>query len=289
VPQSFGSLLNAHPHLHSVASLGVFDKEGNLHRCPEDLDFSPLADLFRERTFKMLLEKEATTVERVQMLRNWRHSGFHVSSTRRIQQGQRADLEKLLQYIQRPPLSLERLSYGSDGMVTYHGHFHPGLGRDHQLLAGLEFLAMLVPHILLRYECQVRYYGALSTKIRIRFGWLDSKKAPQPSTPDDEDSDFVRTRRKNWARLISKVYLEDPELCPKCGERMKVVAAISSPAQDDVIEKILRSLGLWNPPWKRPPRARGPPRQAQLLDESSFSQLPVIEEEDLSQEPLRGD
>ena len=283
VPQSFGSLLNAHPHLHSLASNGVFDQDGNFHPCPEDLDFSPLVDLFRERTFKMLLQNEATTEERVQMIRSWRHCGFNVDSRRRIQQGERAELEKLLQYIQRPPVSLERLRYDSDGMVTYKGHFHPGLRRDHQLVSGLEFLAMLVPHILLRYECQVRYYGALSTKIRLKFGWLESKQPPQPST-DDEDSEFVRTRRKNWARLISKVFLEDPELCPKCGKRMKVIAAISSPAQDDVIEKILRSIGVWDPPWKRIRRARGPPRQTELFDEDSSSQLPAVEEEDLSQE-----
>ena len=40
---------------------------------------------------------------------------------------------------------------------------------------------------------------------------------------------------------------------------MKIVAAISSPQQDDVIEKILRHLKLWAPPWKRERKARGPP------------------------------
>ena len=40
---------------------------------------------------------------------------------------------------------------------------------------------------------------------------------------------------------------------------MKIVAAISSPQQDEVIEKILRYLKLWAPPWKRERKARGPP------------------------------
>jgi len=40
---------------------------------------------------------------------------------------------------------------------------------------------------------------------------------------------------------------------------MKVIAAISSPEQDDVIEKILKARGQWDPPWSRPRRARGPP------------------------------
>jgi hypothetical protein len=40
---------------------------------------------------------------------------------------------------------------------------------------------------------------------------------------------------------------------------MKIIAAITSPAQDDVIEKALRHLKIWAPPWKRERKARGPP------------------------------
>ncbi len=54
------------------------------------------------------------------------------------------------------------------------------------------------------------------------------KEAPKDViTVDDEDSEFVKVRKKNWARLIRKVWLEDPELCPRCGSCMVVLAAIS--------------------------------------------------------------
>ena len=70
--------------------------------------------------------------------------------------------------------------------------------------------------------------------------------APEPkrNVASAEESEFTANRRRNWARLIAKVYLCDPERCPSCGERMKIVAAISSPHQDEVIEKILRHLNL---------------------------------------------
>jgi hypothetical protein len=77
-PQSFGSLLNYHPHWHSICSLGVFDQTGAFHPAPSDLDFSPLEGLFRERVFKALLENEATTEERVTLVRSWVHSGFNI-------------------------------------------------------------------------------------------------------------------------------------------------------------------------------------------------------------------
>ena len=40
---------------------------------------------------------------------------------------------------------------------------------------------------------------------------------------------------------------------------MQIIVAISSPAQDVVIEKILKAKKLWDPPWLRGRPARGPP------------------------------
>jgi hypothetical protein len=261
-PQSFGSLLNVHLHLHTLISIGVFDRHGNFHPTP-DLDFSPLEKIFQELTFKMMLKQEAVTEERVALLQSWQHSGFHIDASRRVAQGHRDELERLLQYFERPPVSLERLSYFADGRVLYRGgKFHPGLGRDHQLVSGVEFLAMLVPHILLRYECSVRYYGAISTTIRRKFGWIKKRKIQAPQNVpviEGEESEFVRVRKRNWARLIKKVWLEDPSLCPRCGKPLEIIAAISAPAQDEIIEKILKAKNLWDPPWLQNRPARGPP------------------------------
>ena len=42
---------------------------------------------------------------------------------------------------------------------------------------------------------------------------------------------------------------------------MKIIAAIG-PDQLDVIERVLRHLHQWDPPWKRVRKARGPPPAA---------------------------
>ncbi len=286
-PQSFGNLLTCHPHLHSLSSLGVFDREGTFHAAPADLDFSPLEELFRERTLEMMLRREKISEERVELLRSWHHSGFNLDASRKVDAGDRQSLESLLQYIARPPVSLRRLSYRSDGMVHYQGSkFHPGLGRDHQLVTGVEFLAMLVPHISLRWEVTIRTYGALSTTKRKNFGWIEEKteaSAPDVLTVEEEDSNFVKVRRRNWARLIAKVWLSDPEACPECGGHMRVLAAISSPAQDDVIERILRCRNQWQPPWERQRLPRGPPRQLELFQDDPG--VSVWDPEDENQDP----
>ena len=57
---------------------------------------------------------------------------------------------------------------------------------------------------------------------------------------------------------------------------MRVISAFAaaparvsaSPAQDDVIERILKSIGKWNPPWLRERKIRGaPPRQIEMFSQ----------------------
>jgi len=48
--------------------------------------------------------------------------------------------------------------------------------------------------------------------------------------------------RKNWARLIQKIYEIDPLTCSKCQGQMRTIAFIED---EKVIKKILKHLGLW--------------------------------------------
>ena len=65
---------------------------------------------------------------------------------------------------------------------------------------------------------------------------------------------------------------------------MRVVSAINSPHQDDVIEKILKHRHEWDPPWTRQRRARAPQPEAEIFTtvlEEEFSQIPPESEENL--------
>jgi len=48
--------------------------------------------------------------------------------------------------------------------------------------------------------------------------------------------------KKNWARLIQKIYEVDPLICPKCQGPMKMISIIDD---FDIIEKILKHLKLF--------------------------------------------
>ena len=72
----------------------------------------------------------------------------------------------------------------------------------------------------------------------------------------EEDDEFRKQYRRNWARLIKKVYEVDPLICPRCHGLMRIISLIDDPA---VIKKILQHLKLWEVP-KRSPPAKTPPR-----------------------------
>jgi len=52
----------------------------------------------------------------------------------------------------------------------------------------------------------------------------------------------LKELRKNWARLIQKIYEVDPLVCPKCKGTMRIISFIED---EKVIRDILTNLGLW--------------------------------------------
>jgi hypothetical protein len=73
--------------------------------------------------------------------------------------------------------------------------------------------------------------------------------------------------RKNWARLIQKIYYVDPLLCPKCSGSMRILSFIED---SEIIIKILKHLDLWDVRRKPPARANGPPTESFInYDQSS--------------------
>ena len=92
-------------------------------------------------------------------------------------------------------------------------------------------------HIPNRGEQMVRYYGYYSNVAR--------GKRKQKGTDDIipgvlETQENSKAFRKNWARLIQKIYEVDPLVCPKCKGTMRIISFIED-AQ--VIREILNASG----------------------------------------------
>jgi hypothetical protein len=279
--QTHGELLHWHPHLHALVTCGAFTPQGNFLEVPQ-LDLDRLHDAWREAVFALYLQQQKIEAEVVENLRSWPHSGFSVDQSVLLPAGDRAGIERLVQYMTRCPFSLSRLvKVSKTGQVIYKAEkeacrafpepqgdgLTAGPKRNFQVLSPLEFLAEFTQHIPPKGAHLVRYYGWYSNKSRglrrkaaasfLPSGEGQEVRAAAPASSDAAAVPRPSRRNPTWAMLIRRVYEIDPLACPQCGGQMKVIAFIEPP-QGDVIEKILRHCGLWQHLAPRaPPAADG--------------------------------
>jgi ribosomal protein S27E len=265
--QSFGDFQNFNPHLHVLATDGCFYNDDAFMVCPPP-NTRDLEELFRYEVFKMLKSEGKITDVIIENMMNWRHSGFNVYCGKAIWPHNEEGLENLARYIIRASFYQERMTYiaandSSDGVskVVYQSKD----GTSTKTFGALDWLAQLVTHIPNKGEQMVRYYGFYSNKSR----GLRKKAGTDDQVPALIDSGLSRKAfRKNWARLIQKIYHVDPLLCPNCSGSMKIISFIED---SEVIKKILKHLDLWEVRPKPPPRANGPPPESFIIyDQSSL-------------------
>jgi hypothetical protein len=209
------------------------------------------------------------------MLMNWRHSGFNVFCGPRIQPGEEKAMENLARYIIRASFSQERMTYIPDeSKVVYKSKD----AKEERTFDALEWLAAMASHVPNKGESfdlealdrqMVRYYGYYSNVSRGKRK-LRNEDELIPSIMDPEEPSMAHKR--NWARLIQKIYEVDPLTCAKCRGRMRIIAFIEDP---EIVKKILKHLGLWNQKARPPPKLRPAAGRAETLKDDSFSQVPT--------------
>lgn len=98
----------------------------------------------------------------------------------------------------------------------------------------------------------VRYYGRYSNVSRGK-RQMEGNDDAVPSIIESQGDEKIF--RRNWARLILKIYEVDPLVCPKSKGAMRI-SFIEDPS---VIRDILNHLGLWLVRARPPPKVLAPP------------------------------
>lgn len=191
-------------------------------------------------------------------------AGFSVHAGVCVPPRDRLRLERLARYAGRPPLATGRLSLLPDGRLLYRLKHCWRDGTTHVIYEPLELierLAALVPPP--RFNI-TRYYGVLAPAAAFRPRVTPEPEASRPpphpgcqAAGQASETDRGKTKGKRtcqprnypWATLMERVFGLDVLACPRCGARMRILAAINPPA---AIEKILACLGL---PTRAPPTA----------------------------------
>jgi hypothetical protein len=178
-------------------------------------------------------------------------AGFSVHANVCVPAHDRMRLERLCRYAGRPPVATERLSPLPDGRLLYRLKRRWRDGTTHMIFEPLELvekLAALVPPP--RFNL-VRYNGILAPSAAWRPLVIPESEISDPLThpncparmqlvsPDSGNSrnkSRCRPRNYTWAELMRRVWSIDVLQCPRCGGRMRILAAIHS---SEAVRKIL--------------------------------------------------
>ena len=116
----------------------------------------------------------------------------------------------------------------------------------------LQRLAALVPRPRLHL---IRFHGVLAPHAKLRAQVVPGAPVSVPEGCDHhaQAAHPEAAARMSWACLLKRVFDLDIESCPRCGARLKIIAAIVDP---QVIIQILTHLGL---PACAPPRSSARP------------------------------
>ena len=255
--QTFGDLVHWHPHIHAIVAEGVFNKDGQFEPV-DDIRIERAMELFRDKVFDFLFKAGLLNLDDIESMMSWRHSGFNIDTSVRIEADDRQGMQRLIEYIARCPFSLARMVKLTDeGKVMYHGsnpncirfpelgqemNLRPGMRRNYQVFDPLDFLAAVTQHIPNKGDHLLRYYGWYSNKSR---GMRPRKPQDCPATDNFEPLSAYQLKcRLTWAALIKCVYEVDPLECPRCGGPMKIVGFIERD-NDGLIRSLLKQDGLW--------------------------------------------
>ena len=146
-------------------------------------------------------------------------------------------------------------------------------GKDEKIFDALEWLAAMCSHVPNKGEQMVRYYGFYSPAFRGMARGKRKKNEQDELIPSILESDGSSGEyKRNWARLIQKIYEVDPLTCPKCSGKMKVISVIED---SEIVKKILKHLELWDQKARLPPKANSPPITPEYHIDYTDSQLPV--------------
>ncbi|TMB39514.1 MAG: hypothetical protein E6J55_22660 [Deltaproteobacteria bacterium] len=180
-------------------------------------------------------------------------------------------IERLCQYLFRPPLGQQRWQRLRDGRIAVALQRPWADGTTHLVFTPDELLERLVPLVPRPRINLLLCHGVLAPNAPWRQavvvrGGEGSTAAPANAGPcatpvEDLASDKAKPGRarpkyRAWAELMHRAFEADVLACPRCGGRMVVLATIEDPA---VIRRILTHLGASMEPGEALPAARASP------------------------------
>ncbi len=265
--QTSGELLRFHPHIHLLLADGAWLPDGSFRHLLY-FDNQHVLRLFRAEVFRLLVGRGKISLETVEEMLRWPHSGFSVHAAVRAET--RDEAAQLGRYMIRCPIVLSRLEWDEERQeVVYTAQ--PGkatgpYGREARWDV-LDFIARMTQHIPDPAQQYQRYWGFYANAARGKRrrdaaeGSESSEQSTAEHSEDEQLEGWKKRRRISWAQLIQKVFEVDPMLCSFCGGKLEI---LSFTLELGTIRKFLTAIDC--PSQEPEPLGHSPPQEELVFE-----------------------
>jgi hypothetical protein len=187
--------------------------------------------------------------------------GFNLHAATAVDGCDRDRLERLCQYIGRPPIAQDRLHILDDGKVRYDMKRVWADGTRAIVLDPLDFIARLCALVPPPYLHMIRFHGLLAPNCSLRNQVVPACPSTTIATAEPQlpaqlelwDTNADRDRqtkpyacgRHPWAWLLKRVFKEDVTICPNCQSHLRVIEIVT---ESEASKRAEQGLGPIPPP-----------------------------------------
>ncbi len=186
-------------------------------------------------------------------------NGFSLHANVFVKGHQRWKLERLVRYVARPPLSLERMALTPAGEIKYELKTPWANNTTHVIFSPLELLEKLASIIPPPKGHLVRFFGVFGPNSKVRDLIVPKPKVDEQS-PAGKDA--IKRQRTLMAELLKRTFSIDLEECQICGGKMRRIAIVDNGI---AARAILLALGI-----PLMPRSRPLPRPPPIMNKNEL-------------------
>lgn len=214
---TFGRDLKFNPHIHVlIAEMKISDKSIKKW---DYFNFDALSKRFQKILTDLMLENipEFTSSDARKSYLNHKN-GFYVYAEKKKFKNLKSGIEYVCRYCGRMPISENRIKSYDGENVTFWYNAHEDEEYHEITVSAVDFLKMLIEHIIPKNFKTIRYYGFYRKK---------PKQHDQIKKLIDDVKKPFRKMLLKYEMSITKSFNRNPINCPHCGIRMNLFAFVT--------------------------------------------------------------
>ncbi len=222
VIQTAGRASNYNPHVHLLVTSGGIAQSGKWQEV-ERVSFDYLHREWQRQLFEML-EKEMKEESLKKILeglkRQYRHGLVAYWEKRAVTAG-KGLAKYLIRYVVSPPIAVSRIVAYDGQEVEYFWQDHKSGRPERARITAVEFIRLLVQHILPTGFQRVRYLGVHAVCLRKKIK-EQVRRAIRAVVQEAFSFGEAVMSKLGWRRKIKEKFGRDPLRCERCGEEMEL-------------------------------------------------------------------